>query len=736
MLTASVSVAYLFLHVPVAHAEAADVELSGKFAGPIAEAVAGVMTQFMRLFAWFLGVAVVTLDTAVYYTVITAGEYVKGLSAIGVAWRILRDIGNIILIFGFIAAGISLILDVKWYGSANKTIPMLLLSAVFLNFSLFVAQAVVDVTNLAATEVFVQINGGAPPSAPSFAGALQNIDDEPISNKIMGQLGLTTLYRNALGEGQKLTTGTVLITGFLGILLFLVASFVMFMLAFLLIARFVILVMLMIVAPIGIAGLAVPKMNGIANQWWSTLFSQATSAPVLLLMLYVALAIITDVHFLTGFNVTSHTAWSGSMNNQIKEFANVLLSFLVGMGFLLFVVILTHRMKAFGASWASKAAGFMTFTVPAVAAGLGVGGIARGYRYGAQRIPGFKDTAFARSTVAATRPLEKMTFDSSRIPGVAKIMKAGGAGAALPEKRDLSFRSMAASASVLNVPKQLKKLREKSDEEYAAEMKSIEESRARKDLEKEAKSGVSTLSPQSQKTLADMGEKELASLEGIKKGVDVLVKNLSPQQFESLMKSEKLTDTEKENVRSTRFREVNDLIAKAAAPGASQAAIDDARTALTKIGNKELTHAGSGFFATNFVADNMSNEQYEHLMKEGVLNAATRQFVDSRRKDRFDPQRVGPSSVAANIKTLKWNRDQINKLPASTVTDTAVLDQLGYDALNLIDILRRGNLSPTDRRKVGAYLENVASSPSDPRAGDFLAYYNSDPRIKRDFNIP
>ncbi|MDE2173619.1 MAG: hypothetical protein KGJ31_03520, partial [Patescibacteria group bacterium] len=69
-----------------------------------------VMTWIMSLFAWLLGVAVITLDNVVYYTVVIMGTYVKGLPAVGLTWSILRDIGNIVLIFGFLAIGITTIL--------------------------------------------------------------------------------------------------------------------------------------------------------------------------------------------------------------------------------------------------------------------------------------------------------------------------------------------------------------------------------------------------------------------------------------------------------------------------------------------------------------------------------------------------------------------------------------------------------------------------------------------------
>ena len=99
------------------------------------DAYNGIMIKIMSLFAWLLGVAAITLDNAVYYTVVTMGRFVQSLSAVGVTWRILRDIGNIMLIFGFLAIGISIILNTEKLGYGKKMLPMLLIAAVFLNFS-------------------------------------------------------------------------------------------------------------------------------------------------------------------------------------------------------------------------------------------------------------------------------------------------------------------------------------------------------------------------------------------------------------------------------------------------------------------------------------------------------------------------------------------------------------------------------------------------------------------------
>jgi hypothetical protein len=336
-----------------------------------------IMIKIMELFAWLLGVAALTLNYAAYYTVVTMGNYVNHLSAIGVTWRILRDIGNIMLIFGFLAVGITTILNVDWYGGGKKMLPMMLVAAVFLNFSLFISEAIIDTGNLFATQFYKQIVGGTLPTQSASgllttaSGATLTTANEGISNAIMSKLGLPTIYGNGVANSQIFQGGNPWLIGFMGIILFIVTAFVMFSLAFVLIARFVALVFLIIVAPIGFAGLAIPGFAARAKDYWTTLFHQTITAPILLLMLYIALAVITDVQFLTGFGLNSANTvsggwWTGFVNNaNLPGFAGILLSFLVAMGLLLAVTVYAKRWSAFGGDWATKTAGKLTFGVTA-----------------------------------------------------------------------------------------------------------------------------------------------------------------------------------------------------------------------------------------------------------------------------------------------------------------------------------------------------------------------------------
>ena len=395
-----------------------------------------VMTWIMGLFAWLLGVAMLLLDNTVFYTVATMGTYVHNLSAVGIAWRVLRDVGNIVLIFGFLAIGITTILDVKWYGGGTKMLPMLLVAAVFLNFSLFISEAIIDTGNLFATEFYTQINGGNLPQAPNFT--LANISNEGISNKIMSQLGFQSIYGDAVNHPAALTGSNAWIIGFMGIILFMVAAFVMFSLAFVLITRFIILIFLIIVAPIGFAGLAVPKLTGLAKDWWEMLFKQTITAPVLLLLLYIALKVITDQSFLTGFNVSggpggTGTSWIGFINNaNLTGFGGVMLSFIVAMGLLLAVVISAKTMSASGAGWATKTAGAATFGLLA-AAGRNTAGRASQYTSRKLKTSSLGHTAAGRLGAGILDRGAKASFDM-RGTGVLRNLPRGGIDAGAAQK--------------------------------------------------------------------------------------------------------------------------------------------------------------------------------------------------------------------------------------------------------------------------------------------------------------
>lgn len=393
----------------------------------VGEGLSGVLAWVAKLFAWLLGAAIVTFDYSVYFTVVIMGHYVHNLTAVGVTWRILRDIGNIVLIFGFLAIGISIILDIEKMGYGRKLLPMLLVTAVFMNFSLFFAEAIIDVGNLFATQFVTQINGGQAPTADYLNKV--NIGTEGISNKIMAQVGLANIYNRGQLNPAVFQANNQWLISFMSIILFIIAAFVFFALAFILIARFIYLIFLIILAPVGFAGLAIPQLSSYATKWWHNLFSQTITAPVLMLLLYVALAVITDASFLTGIcnSVTCTADATGYVSGNIQGFASMLLTFLIAMGLLLFVVVAAKGLGAVGATGATKLAGSLSFGLTGWAANRTIG---RGAYFAARRLrqsPGFNkfDALTGR---AVTRTLDRTATGSFDIRGTGLLKKLPGGG--------------------------------------------------------------------------------------------------------------------------------------------------------------------------------------------------------------------------------------------------------------------------------------------------------------------
>lgn len=598
-----------------------------------------VMEWVMRLFAWLLGVAALTLDTAVYHTVVHMGAYVNDLSAVGVVWRVLRDFGNVLLIFGFLAVGISIMLGVSWYGSASSMLPKLLIAAIFLNFSLFIAEAVIDVGNLFATQFYVQITGGQTPGTSwgdkSFFDAA---DEEGISNKIMSQLGLQTMYGNALQTNTPIfDAGNTWIIGFMGILLFMVAAFVMFSLAFILIARFVALVVLIIVAPIGIVGFAIPKFN-LSKKWWNELIGQTITAPVMLLMLYIALALITDAKFLTGFGVGQDNgngdsaAWLGWIGGStgVSNFASMMLSFFVAMGLLLTVTLLAKKLSAIGASMATGAAGKIVGGV----AGYGVLGgsafVARGVLgMGAGSLLNSKDMQAraaqpgwsgrgAAALAWSGRQLQNRTFDARN----SKILSGIGRTVTAPLSIvDPSFnKSMeygkGTKSTGASMIKGLKEAKHDylpfNGEWWRAQQKEYEKAAAQK-----ARSAAIDNRADDPKAFATeikkMSVDELSELRGIRKGLDEFVLALSPAKFNELSKSPKLLSSEKTNLKKEWEGQFNNA--------------ETAGKVLAGYSTEEVATLDPKILTKPQVAQNLDSDQLESIRRKGNLNREQRTAI-------------------------------------------------------------------------------------------------------------
>jgi hypothetical protein len=247
-----------FTLFPVA-AQANFVEDGLKSAGAalVSVSVAGVLWLLNWLSVGLLLLAVTVLRTVMAfvlqasYTPLSAGE---GRS-ITIAWGVIRDFSNMLFVLILIAIGVgTMLMNFKLPIPGQQQVgPGLLIKfsivALLINFTPVITGIIIDVSNI-MTKFFFDTAAGGANAFISFNPFLSSAGDwEPTFNLNVAA-GLAIQYGTAF-------------------LFNLVASLILFMMAFLLAMRVLALWLLVIFSPIAFAASILPQTQKFFNQWWS-----------------------------------------------------------------------------------------------------------------------------------------------------------------------------------------------------------------------------------------------------------------------------------------------------------------------------------------------------------------------------------------------------------------------------------------------------------------------------------
>jgi hypothetical protein len=395
-----------------------------------------ISVWMLSLTGGIVGTAGVLLNYAVVFTVISMGDIVSNISGVAVAWSVLRDTANLVLIFSLLIIGIATILGLQSYGY-KQLLARLIIVALLINFSLFLTKVVIDVSNLFAYSIsgenMLDIQGETAGCSATFVtggddAVMEQCLNQGLSGQMMAQLNLATLYDLSGGAGTDIgslvsedgSAGKILLFGVLGSVLFLVTAFVMFAGAILLAIRFAVLVLLMIFSPFAFAASILPFTRGYWTMWLKKLFEQSFFAPAFLLLMWIALSILTTSNGKVGKN--SNQSFAVAMMTGEAENGAIFINFTIITIFFIAALIVAKQLGAYGAStainigksWSRNAAG-------ALAAGT-VGGSAllagAAYRRGREAIAKgeLKGASKTRSRVSKTLNV---------LGGAAKILSLG-----------------------------------------------------------------------------------------------------------------------------------------------------------------------------------------------------------------------------------------------------------------------------------------------------------------------
>src|SRR3989344_6986805 len=270
----------------------------------------GVQLTFLliQLLTFLLYITASLLDFVVKELILGMGKYVATGTASGIyiAWTIIRDLANICIIGGLVAAAFGTILQLTNI-NASKLLARIIIAALLVNFSYFFAAAIIDVSNFTAgliyqttidtgcpqqgtctlTSRFAQVSNFQALGSISFGDvARKEADDPTLIGRIPGGLEIKTITLQAGSYSENLVYN-ILFIAFL-----CVTTYIFLSVLALLLGRFVALILLIVASPLGIAGLAVPGLDKHAKEWWKALFSQALFAPVYFLIVGVSLIIL------------------------------------------------------------------------------------------------------------------------------------------------------------------------------------------------------------------------------------------------------------------------------------------------------------------------------------------------------------------------------------------------------------------------------------------------------------
>jgi hypothetical protein len=241
-----------------------------------------------------MAIAGKVLDFSIEYT-IYSGSMQNFDKVVKEVWTIIRDVFNLSFIFILLYIAIK-----KIVGSSSvetkKMLGAIIVSALFINFSFFISRVVIDGGNIVATAFINQITMSDPPkenlggNIASFVTSLASMQTTKIklSSSLATGLGIGDIDK-ALNKTEGAENTKTVRVGLIGLIinliLVLLVTYVFFFLALLIIGRFVMLIFLVAISPIGFIGGAIPSMKRHAEEWRQELINQTILAPVFMLFM-------------------------------------------------------------------------------------------------------------------------------------------------------------------------------------------------------------------------------------------------------------------------------------------------------------------------------------------------------------------------------------------------------------------------------------------------------------------
>jgi hypothetical protein len=620
------------------------------------------ITAIGAFFAW-IGGRMLDISIAIFVVHMAATADALGLTTvIQTLWGIIRDLCNILFIFGLIYIGFKTILGAG-DSETKKMLVNIIVAALLINFSLYVAQVIVDFSNIAAYQISNLMSFsttdeifGIPYS--DISGSF--VDKTELRNfPANSQVGLNNLLGSNSGIGGPFAS---LALGFVVMAMLIIMGFVFAAGAIILLTRFVSLTFLMIFSPLMFAGMIFPKLNSFGSKWWKYFFNQVLVGPAYLFTLYFSLQALSGFSRLTEYTIM-----------------NVLVYFLIVIGFVWASLMIAKSIGAFGAGQA------MSF--------------GQGLRKSAQGVIG--RNTIGRASGWAQKKLDQSEGRTGKAAnGVLRGLTSAGKEAKFGSKYSYSSASDKADKAKKETNNRIAANRAETNRlKYNLNLTEAIKNKNEDEIEK-------TVRQMSQAQIEALGFDELNN--------ETVMRFITTTQFENLQKNDKFAGDKLEKLQTTRAKAVERQLVGVTAPGETAATLS---SVINKANTAQLETLGLETLKANAI--NLTSSQIDDLKKsKNFLESEVNAITDQRERQLWQLFNTKPESIFVNKKD-----PELASLPKKILLDKNSVPYITAGTLK--HILDKDKLSPDERATLRKNIDNPEIAAINATHQKAINYLNS-----------
>ncbi len=242
------------------------------------------------LITWLISVIDAYLfSVAIDQTLVHLGQFYNDNfnEAVNTAWKISRDLSNLLIISMFVYAAIGTILRLSDY-NLEKFIVKIIIVALLVNFSMFFAKFAIDVSNVVAYQIYREMKK----ATNSKEG-----ESIKISSVILQKIGTNNLEaQHELAELAAKKNKFWRVNGVIFPLTIFVLAFLAGVLVYgtiVMFTRVLGIILVIALSAVGFVMMIVPNIgDNFFEKWWNALLRYAIFAPLFMFMLFISLTVI------------------------------------------------------------------------------------------------------------------------------------------------------------------------------------------------------------------------------------------------------------------------------------------------------------------------------------------------------------------------------------------------------------------------------------------------------------